>query len=367
MTAQDGDLACCVRCGGPAAVARLGRRADLQAAVGAAARHPAPPGPGRAETPGRHASAPRHGTAAPAGPPQALDGATGPLPVLAGTVLGTRPRLLILDTAAGERRLVLPPATEVWKGQRAGPAALRPGDSTLVRLLPGPGKVADRIWAGLGRVTGVIVHRDPDYVLVEETRIARPRTVLIPGPAAGRLQVRFPRLEPGYLIDVIGLRHPGYLQAVLPATSQPARRADQGPGPAAASRRPVPGQFTGPATWYGTSRPDEPPGARYPALDPDGACEEQRQAIHAQRLPYLSLGSLIGLRNDCTGRAQVLPVTGCAPSSGLFDDRCVTCGTSPRGRVAVLPVATFVALGGEPERGCFNATVSVGAGLAGGP
>jgi hypothetical protein len=38
----------------------------------------------------------------------------------------------------------------------------------------------------------------------------------------------------------------------------------------------------------------------------------------------------------------------------------VTCGTSPRGRVADLPMASFVALGGDLERGCFNATVSLG-------
>lgn len=44
----------------------------------------------------------------------------------------------------------------------------------------------------------------------------------------------------------------------------------------------------------------------------------------------------------------------------LFCDRCVTCGTSPRGRVADLALASFVALGGELERGCFNATIAAG-------
>jgi hypothetical protein len=38
----------------------------------------------------------------------------------------------------------------------------------------------------------------------------------------------------------------------------------------------------------------------------------------------------------------------------------VTCGTSPRGRIADLPMASFVAMGGDLERGCFNATVSLG-------
>ena len=44
----------------------------------------------------------------------------------------------------------------------------------------------------------------------------------------------------------------------------------------------------------------------------------------------------------------------------LFNDRCVTCGTSPRSRVADLTQASFVALGGELERGCFNATITIG-------
>jgi hypothetical protein len=56
----------------------------------------------------------------------------------------------------------------------------------------------------------------------------------------------------------------------------------------------------------------------------------------------------------------VLPVSGCAATAQIFCDRCVTCGTSPRGRVADLPMASFVALGGDLERGCFNATVSLG-------
>ena len=56
----------------------------------------------------------------------------------------------------------------------------------------------------------------------------------------------------------------------------------------------------------------------------------------------------------------MLPVSGCAATAQIFCDRCVTCGTSPRGRVADLPMASFVALGGDLERGCFNATVSLG-------
>jgi hypothetical protein len=44
----------------------------------------------------------------------------------------------------------------------------------------------------------------------------------------------------------------------------------------------------------------------------------------------------------------------------LFNDRCVVCATSPRGRIADLTVASFVALGGDLEAGCFNATLTIG-------
>jgi hypothetical protein len=41
-----------------------------------------------------------------------------------------------------------------------------------------------------------------------------------------------------------------------------------------------------------------------------------------------------------------------------FCDRCVTCGTSPKGRIADLTMAAFVELGGNLEDGCFNATLT---------
>ncbi len=53
-------------------------------------------------------------------------------------------------------------------------------------------------------------------------------------------------------------------------------------------------------------------------------------------------------------------MSGCAATAQIFCDRCVTCGTSPRGRIADLPLASFVAMGGDLEKGCFNATVSLG-------
>jgi hypothetical protein len=276
-----------------------------------------------------------------------------------GTVLDASPQIVTVYCPGGERRIALPPGARVWKGRRVDPTALESGDTVVVRMLPGMRSVADRIWANAGRVTGVIIERDRESMLVDEGRTTRRQAVLIPPHAMGRLQVRFPRLEPGYLVDVIGLRWRGYLEALVPATSQPAYRAGEAPARAPVRGRP-PGRIAGSAVWHEATGPADAEGVRYPALDPETACLEQPLAGSAcPRLPYLSVGSLLSVRNECTGAARVLPVSGCAVTAQIFCDRCVTCGTSPRGRIADLPVAGFVAMGGDLEQGCFNATVSL--------
>jgi hypothetical protein len=227
-------------------------------------------------------------------------------------------------------------------------------------MLPGQRSVADRIWANAGRVTGVIMELDRQSMLIEEGRTTRRQAVLIPPHVMSRLQVRFPRLEPGYLVDFIGLRGRGYLEALVPATSQPAYRASEAPAQSPRHGQPR-DRIAGSAVWHEPAGPADADGVRYPALDPETACREQPLAGSAcPPLPYLSVGSLLKVRNECTGTTRVLPVSGCAATAQIFCDRCVTCGTSPRGRVADLPMASFVALGGDLERGCFNATVSLG-------
>lgn len=327
MVVQCGDLACCVRCAGPASAERLARRRLLKAAVHGG-------GPGRS----------------PAGFPG----------VLTGTVLDTSPQVITIYGPDGERRIAVPPGAVVWKGRPAAPTAVESGDTVVVRMHPGQRNVADRIWANVGRVTGLIVERDRESMLVDVGRTTRRQAVLIPPHAMGRLQVRFPRLEPGYLVDFIGLRGRGFLEALVPATSQPAYRASEAPAPAVV-RGHAAVRIAGSAVWHEATGPAGAAGVRYPALDPETACLEQPLLrAGCPRLPYLSVGSLLEVRNECTGRAWVLPVSGCAATAQIFCDRCVTCGTSPRGRVADLPMASFVAMGGDLERGCFNATVSLG-------
>ena len=108
----------------------------------------------------------------------------------------------------------------------------------------------DRIWAEIGRVTGTIIERDgPASLLVDEGPAKGRRIVLIRPETAGRIQVRFPRLEPGYLIDVIGLKHDGYLQALIPATSQPPYRAGHPPAAPMVSGH-VPDPVSGTAVWH---------------------------------------------------------------------------------------------------------------------
>lgn len=295
-----------------------------------------------------------------------------------GKVLDASPHILVLDTEAGEQRFPLAASARTWRGGPVAAASLRQGDHAVARRTRPGAPVLDRVWAEAGRVTGTIIERNgPASLLVDEGPAKGRRIVLIAANAAGQIQVRFPRLEPGYLIDVIGLRHDGFLQALVPATAQPPYRAASPPAPPLVSGH-VPDPVSGTAVWH---EPGEEPtgllGLAYPALDPETSCEREPPSaatcsgdLHAVdphaagpgcvRLPYLSVGSTLRLRNDCADRTRTLPVTGCGATARLFCDRCVQCGTSRRGRIADLTMAAFVELGGDLEAGCFNATMTIG-------
>ncbi|MFC4908529.1 hypothetical protein [Actinomadura gamaensis] len=437
-----------------------------------------------------------------------------PLRVLTGTVLDASPHLLVLATATGEARLPMTPTTAVWHGGRRGPAALRPGREALVRM-DAAGLAADRIWVDIGRVAGTILTARPDALEVDlGPHRGRARVVLEPR-SLRLVLVRHPRLEPGYLVDVLCVRSPDGPRAVAPATSQPGHRADDLASPAPDT--PVPATTQGTATWYGwpgspqntglatgatfsprpgvpparTSHPETPAtrrppaapapnmrprpaprpapdgrsgrdawpgraawprnepeagadigpgqgtarlgrgtwpgsvpdpsadtwpgsgassgndagpsadtwpgggGARpggdawlgsglragaeawpgwgdgpgpgggppeyavaYPAVDGEGAaggCTEAPPGCVP--LPLLSAGSGLDVVNDCSGRGAEMIVAECGCVAARFCDRCVECGTSPRGRLVELGPVAFAALGGDLEAGCFNVTV----------
>jgi hypothetical protein len=297
------------------------------------------------------------------------------LSALTGHVLDVSPHIIVLHTAGGEQRLTLSSRTTAWRGSAVPPATLRTGDLVVVRRRS---NVAERIWAQAGRATGTILEADSGglpvtRLLVDEGPAKGRRIVEIDAGPLRQIQVRFPRLEPGYLIDVIGLRHDGYLQALTPATSQPPYRADHPPAPPLVSGH-IAVPVSGTAVWHEPG--EEPPGLlglAYPALDPETNCERATAPAepyvvdpHAAgtgcvRLPYLSVGSTVRVRNECADRSAVLPVTSCGASSRLFCDRCVQCGTSLRGRIADLTMTAFVELGGNLEDGCFNATLTMAA------
>ena len=322
---------------------------------------------------GEHADR-RRLRAAVLGEPDEPDAADTPAyRVVRGRVVDSGPSLLTLATASGRQSVALAPGTRVWRGEPAGPDALLPGDDVLVRT-PRDALTPDRIWAAFDRVTGVITAVESDaagHRLEVDTGPFGRRPLLIPRRYADRIAVRHPRLRPGYLLDVIGLRPRAsapVLHGVLPATSQPPRPGERGgPGDPPAATRPTGAILSGPVhrggvTWYATSPGDGVQGLAYPAIDPGteaGAAWDATVAGGRPYLPYLSVGSAPEVCNDCTGLSARLPVLACAATAPLFHDRCVTCGTSPRGRLAELTPAAFVALGGELEAGCFNATVTV--------
>ena len=355
----------------------VSRRRLLKAAVfpARASQSPLPAASGGAHLGGgsRAASAAAGGAARAAGaepgalgsdPASAGFADLGVLPrAVSGRVLEVSPQVLVLGDENAQQRYVLTPDATAWRGALLEPVAVRPGDHAVVRLLPSSRRVADRVWANIGRVTGIIAERSGGTLIVNEGATRARRVVSIRERALGRIQVRFPTLEPGYLVDIIGLRRDGELDGMIPATSQPAYPASRLPHPPLVSGH-VPDAISGSATWHEPI--DEPPGVLgvcYPALDPETGCGEDEAHGHTHgyaRMPYLAIGSVLRVRNECTGLDCMLPVTGCAPVARLFNDRCVTCGTSPRGRIADLTMASFVALGGELDRGCFNATIRIG-------
>ena len=179
--------------------------------------------------------------------PNALN--SGATHAVTGTVLDVSPHLLILQTAAGEERLTLAASSTAWRCGVVAPTALRQGDRAIVKRNYARIAVADRIWAEIGRVTGTIVEREAGTLLVDEGTEKGRKILVIPPHATGRIQVRFPRLQPGYLIDVIGLRHPGFVEGLIPATSQPPYRADQPPSPPMVSGH-ISDSISGTETWH---------------------------------------------------------------------------------------------------------------------
>jgi hypothetical protein len=286
--------------------------------------------------------------------------------VAAGVIEEVREDAVAVDGGHGAELFGVSSATVTWLGACAPASALRRGDPVVIRYRAaearGP-RQAERIWARAGRVTGTIVAVSGREFLVDAGRLDHsPQPVVLAAASSRQIQVRFPRLVPGYLLDVIGTRHGDYLLAVAPATAQPPYHAGHSPGPPLAGG-PVPAPVSGSAVWH---EPDgEPPGLlglAYPAIDPEAGTQPASGGTGCVRLPYLSLGSTVRIRNECAGRSAVLPVTRDGAMAREFCDRCVQCGTSPKGRVADLTMAAFVELGGNLEDGCFNATLTTVAG-----
>ncbi|MEV0828673.1 hypothetical protein [Nonomuraea rubra] len=288
--------------------------------------------------------------------PDPADG--DPLRAVVGEVLDVSPHLITIETPSGaEERLVIAPWATAWHGAELAPADLPIGAMVLMRALR-DGRVVERIWADTTRITGTILSIQGRKDLTVELDCGPHRghrTVVVPYRSSGRLQVRHPKFEPGYLFDAIGVRRDGASLALLPATSQPAYPARSVPPPSPAYKQ---SRIAGTVTWSDTFDEEER-GAAYPMLErADTGCTQT--GVSCAGLPYLSVGSLLQVRNVCSNRSSNVPVVACGCVAGRFCDRCVECDTSPRGRIAELSPSSYVELGGELVKGCFNAQIGLG-------
>ena len=295
------------------------------------------------------------------------DGASGR--VIRGVILDITSHLACVATQEGEERFIFDRTTSFWRGREVASTDLRVGDDVFVLCGLSGRWVAERVWAQLARVTGVIAARAGDTLEIDVGHGRPNRTVVIPYRASGRMSVRHPALEPGFLFDAIGTWRDGAVEAVIPATNQPPYPVSESP------RRPpvqsLPDQVTGMVSWYdpaqGRATHVNPlvglAGAAYPALDRGSDCGfDCDRGESCVALPRLSLGATFSLRNDCNGVSAVLPVVDCASSASRFCDKCAACPTEESGRIAQLTLLRFISLGGHPEAGCFNATMTVGVG-----
>src|SRR5579859_7038203 len=85
-----------------------------------------------------------------------------------GQIVDIGPQVIVIGHEGGERRFVLTAEATAWRGGPLDPAALSIGDEAVIRLLPTRTGIADRIWANIGRVTGTIMIRDGDRLVVAE-------------------------------------------------------------------------------------------------------------------------------------------------------------------------------------------------------
>ena len=155
--------------------------------------------------------------------------------VAIGVLAAVREDSIVLDSDRGAERFALSPTSVTWLGARTSPSALRVGDPVIIRhRVPHADqpdrRLAEYIWARIGRVAGRIIAAHGSEFLVDVHGRGKQR-VLIPSASSRQIQVRFPRLAPGYLLDVIGTRHQDYLLAVTPATAQPPYHAGHSPPP----------------------------------------------------------------------------------------------------------------------------------------
>ena len=302
--------------------------------------------------------------------------------VVTGVLAEVTEHAIVVRRPDGDQFLALSPSTVTWLGAKASPTALRAGDPVIIRrrmhqlASGGPrgrraGRQLRRAYLGQDRPgLGHDRRRCTDRELLVDTgqHGREPERVVIAQASLRHVQVRFPPAD-ARLPDrrdrhpprrrLSACRHPRHRTAPLPrrpsarsaADGRVHRRSRSAARRSGTSRATSPTACSGSATPRSTRRPRARP-TRAPPADQGQPCA---------RLPYLSLGSAVRIRNECGDRAAVLPVTSCSASARQFCDRCVKCGTSPRARVADLTMAAFVELGGNLEDGCFNATLTLAA------
>ena len=111
--------------------------------------------------------------------------------VAGGVIAELRDGAMVLDGPGGPQHLATSSATGAWLGSRVALSALRPGDPVIVRCGTPDGdrrapRIAERVWARIGRTAGPIVAADGPELLVDTGHPGRPPQRVVVAASAER-------------------------------------------------------------------------------------------------------------------------------------------------------------------------------------
>jgi len=302
--------------------------------------------------------------------------------VFEGPLGSIGPGWLEVDMGGVGRTLAIPDSATFWRGGECSPESFAAGDSVLVRAF---GSQVQRAWANLDRVQGVLSSQDGSTLAVQP-QASGPQTSTDTEVVLGTATVMqdagtlnnvgvLPVLPQGTLVDAIGLRSTGYLQATMLSFLTPSAAAaadpasDPGPVVTYASAGPDSLQYctytyNGYASWFNcatgagacgtcsTSRSDQ---CAWPHIGSScsfsSSCKKQVSG---------ECGLAVYVISPCQNKKITTYIADCGPNQNSLCSRtCSVCGKTGTSPVVDLTKPTFARFYDPASHGCFPASAEI--------